>query len=122
MRGDNETRLEIYSPAYLFKGPRPTITAAPETVAHGQSFEFETPNAQDIDAVALLRASSTTHCFSTEQRYVGLAIVGRSSSSVTVLLPQNPNLTPPGYYLLFALADGVPSVAPFVRVTPCGGA
>lgn len=122
MRGTNETRLEIYSPPYLFKGPRPTITAAPPAVSHGQTFAFETPDAAAIDTVALIRAASTTHCFSTEQRYVGLAIVGRDAASVTVSLPENPSLTPPGYYLLFALVGGVPSIAPFVRVAPCGEA
>ncbi len=121
MRGVNETRLEIYSPAYLFKGPRPVITSAPEAIAHGETFEFASPDAAVIDTVALLRASSTTHCFSTEQRYVGLAITGRGAASVTVTLPENPNLTPPGYYMLFALAKGVPSIAPFVRVEACAG-
>lgn len=31
----HEMRMEVYSPAYLFRGPRPTISAAPATVAPG---------------------------------------------------------------------------------------
>ena len=32
----NETNAEIYSPPYLFKGPRPTITSAPTTLGYNQ--------------------------------------------------------------------------------------
>jgi len=115
-RGFNETRIEIYSPTYLFKGPRPTIAHAPPAVVYGERFAIESPEASAIDTVALLRAASTTHCFSTEQRYVGLPITGRDAGSLTVEVPENRNLLPPGYYMLFVLAGGVPSVAPFVRV------
>ena len=116
-RGTNETRIEIYSPAYLFKGPRPTITAAPQAITHGQAFKIETPDAADIEDVALMHPMSTTHCTSTDQRYVGLAITGRGPTSITVQTPANPNLLPPGYYLLFVLNKaGVPCMAPFVQV------
>src|SRR6266496_5241233 len=35
---------EIYSPPYLFKGARPTITSAPTNVTYGQSFVVGTPD------------------------------------------------------------------------------
>ena len=35
--GNGFTDAEIYSPPYLFKGARPTITSAPPSVAYGQS-------------------------------------------------------------------------------------
>ena len=117
-RGSNEARIEIYSPAYLFKGPRPTIGAAPDAVGHGQDFEIGSPDAAAIDEVALIRAASTTHCFSTDQRYVGLPILAKGETALTVGVPANRNLLPPGYYMLFVLKGGVPSVARFVRVTP----
>ena len=41
------TSAEIYSPPYLFRGPRPTITSAPTSVAYGQSFFVGTPNAYE---------------------------------------------------------------------------
>lgn len=31
-------------------------------------------------------------------------------------MPDDPDPTPPGYYALFLLRDGVPSEAPFLRV------
>ena len=44
----NQTNAEIYSPPYLFKGPRPTISSAPAAAAYGSSFDVTTPNAAQI--------------------------------------------------------------------------
>jgi hypothetical protein len=52
---------EIYSPPYLFKGTRPTITSAPASVAYGQAFFVETPDALAISKITMLRLSSVTH-------------------------------------------------------------
>ena len=35
---DGETRMEVYSPDYLFAGPRPVLFAAPESVTYNQTF------------------------------------------------------------------------------------
>jgi hypothetical protein len=112
----NELRIEIYSPPYLFKGPRPVIESAPAEAAYSASVIIGTPVAEDIDEVALIRPSSTTHCLNTDQRYVGLAITERSANQITVHLPDDPNLAPPGYYMLFILRDGIPSVASWLRL------
>jgi hypothetical protein len=51
-----------------------------------------------------------------EQRLVGLAFTS-SSGALTVNLPPNSNVAPPGYYMLFILNNaGVPSIASFVQV------
>ena len=55
MGGNDQTTSEIYSPPYLFKGTRPTITSAPTSVAYGQSFFVGTPDA--ISKVTMLRLS-----------------------------------------------------------------
>jgi hypothetical protein len=116
-RRKNELRIEIYSPPYLFQGPRPVIESAPAEVAYGATFTVGTPVAGDIDTVALIRPSATTHCLNTDQRYVELPIEGHASDTITVRMTDNPNLAPPGYYMLFILRDGIPSVARFVRVS-----
>ena len=41
----DQTNAEIYSPPYLFKGARPTISSAPATASYGSSFDVTTPNA-----------------------------------------------------------------------------
>src|SRR5438874_12786465 len=59
---------EIYSPPYLFKGSRPTITSAPASVGYGQSFFVGTPDATSISKVTLITLSSVTHGFNMDQR------------------------------------------------------
>ena len=39
---------QIYSPPYLFKGARPTITAAPSLLNYGSNFFIQTPDAASI--------------------------------------------------------------------------
>ena len=113
----NELRIEMFRPPYLYKGDRPQITRYPENVSYGKTFELESPQAEHIIDVALIRSTVTTHCVNTEQRYVGLEFVQKNSTTLSMVLPSNPNLLPPGYYLLFILKeDGVPSIAPFVQV------
>jgi hypothetical protein len=112
----NELRIEIYRPPYLFQGSRPRIEDAPPAVIYGDEFEIRTPDAPQVDEVALIRPSSTTHCVNTDQRYVGMPITGRTSESLRAQIPDNPNLAPPGYYMLFILRDGIPSEARFMRV------
>jgi hypothetical protein len=87
-------------------------------VAHGERFEVRTPDAASVDEAVLVRQSSTTHCLDTDQRLVGLRILDRDVDVVTLEVTGNPNVAPPGHYMLFLLRDGVPSEAPFVRVGP----
>ena len=113
-----ELNAEIYSPPYLFNGPRPTITAIPSSVAYGSNLTVQTPNAATITSVALLRPGSMTHGFNQEQRFIPLTFQ-QATGALTVQAPANANLAPPGYYMLFILnSSGVPSVASFIRVGP----
>ena len=112
----DERRIELYRPPYLFAGDRPSIDGAPERVGYGEGLEVGTPDAADVDELALIRQSATTHCVNTDQRYVELPIEGRDDGAVRTTVPGNRSLLPPGYYLLFVLRDGVPSEAPFVRI------
>ena len=112
----DERRIETFRPPYLFRGPRPTVEAALDTVGYGGTVDVRTPDAPTVDEVVLVRQSSTTHCLNTDQRIVGLRILDRDDDSVTVAVPESPNVAPPGYYMLFLLRAGVPSVAPFVGV------
>jgi hypothetical protein len=58
-----------------------------------------------------------THAFDFDQRYIGLAVQSRTASTVTLGLPPDHQIAPPGYYLLFLLGgQDVPSVGRFIRV------
>ena len=112
---------EIYEPAYLFRGPRPTISSAPPQVALGSSFTITTPDAASISAVALIRLSVVTHSGNVEQRYVGLEYSVTAPDQLVAAAPTNGNQAPLGFYLLFIVDDdGVPSVANFVQLIDQG--
>jgi fibronectin type 3 domain-containing protein len=106
---------EIYSPPYLFKGARPTISAAPTLVQYGSTFTVSTPDAANIASVSLIRTPSVTHGFDQNQRFQWLSFT-KNSGSLTVQAPAAANTAPPGYYMLFVVnTNGVPSIAKLVR-------
>lgn len=110
---------QIYEPPYLFRGARPEIENAPETIEHGRAFVVETPDAPRIQKVTLIRLGSVTHGFNQSQRAISLEFT-RNARSLEIVVPVNRNLTPPGHYMLFLVDDdGVPAIAPIVQlVTP----
>ena len=111
-----EHRVEIFSPPYLFRGPRPVIASAPSSAAYGATITIGTPQASSVSAVAVIRTGAVTHAFNMDQRYVALSITGRAGNNLTVQTPPDGQAAPPGYYLLFVLRNGVPSVATFIRL------
>ncbi len=107
---------EIYSPPYLFRGARPEVSGSPTSVPLGGRLRFRSEDAARIGKVTLMRPSSCTHGLDTEQRSVPLPF-SVSGTTVTARVPENRNLLPPGYYMLFAVSlAGVPAVAPWVRI------
>ncbi len=111
-----EMRLEIFSPPYLFKTPRPQILVAPTNLAYGAVFTITTPQAAQIKWISLIRPSLTTHSFNGEQRLVDVPFQP-SATGLQATLTNDRNLAPPGLYMLF-LTDikGIPSIANWVRV------
>jgi len=107
---------ELFSPPYLFKGARPSISSAPATVGYGQNFSVSTPDAANVTQVTWLRIGAVTHTFNMNQRFNRLSFTA-GATSLTVTAPANGNLAPPGHYLLFLLnSAGVPSVGRFIRL------
>jgi hypothetical protein len=114
--GNSPTSVDYFSPPYLFKGARPTINSAPSSVSNGETFEIETPDAQTITKVALIRPSAITHAWNPEQRYVRLPFI-KDAGKLTATVPSSSASVPPGYYMLFIVNDqDVPAVAPFIHV------
>jgi WD40 repeat protein len=114
--GTNENTYEIYSPPYLFRGPRPTIASAPDSLTYGQTFVVDTPDAAGITRVALIRPGATTHADDFDQRYVDLAF-STGTGSIQAVAPGTGAEAPPGWYMLFIVnAAGVPSISTFVHL------
>jgi hypothetical protein len=123
----------VFCPPYLFRADgqtpatRPLITDWPRAIGWGGTFRITTPDAADVQRVALVRAAATTHAFDENQRYVPLTIVARNTnpSELVVTAPPSPDHAPPGYYQMFLVgarqpdltvqAD-VPSLAQWVSV------
>jgi predicted phage tail protein len=107
----NEQTAEIFSPPYLNQGARPTITSAPTRMQYGTSFTVDTPDADSIAKVALIRTGSVTHGLNMDQRYME-ATFTKQSGKLVIDAPANSNLAPPGVYYVFLVnGSGVPSVA-----------
>ncbi|MCP3165126.1 galactose oxidase-like domain-containing protein [Myxococcus qinghaiensis] len=116
--GRLERTAEIFSPPYLFKGPRPVVTEVPTTCLPASPLTITTPDAASIARVSLIALGSVTHTFDMNQRLLTLDFA-RSEGSITALMPANRNLAPPGYYQLFIVNDaGVPSYGRRLRIPP----
>ncbi len=114
--GDYRPSGEIYSPPYLFRGPRPTIGSAPAAIAYGQPFQISVAGGTGPYTTSLLGLSAVTHSNNMTQRYVRLGETP-AAGTFSVPAPSSANLAPPGYYMLFVTdATGVPSVSRMVRL------
>jgi hypothetical protein len=114
---NEEMHLEIYSPPYLFRGPRPTIVTVTSEWRYGQNVNVASPEAGDIKWASLIRPGVTTHSFNTSQRLVDLPITAQGGGTVQVQATAEPNLAPPGWYMLFLTDNaGIPSVARWVHL------
>jgi hypothetical protein len=112
-----DVRMEIYSPDYLTKGPRPQITSVPTDMSYGETYAMTTTQAAPIRDVSLVRPMAVTHSVDANQRLVDVPFTVAEDGSLTVSITDNPNVAPPGWYMLFATdVTGVPSVASWVKV------
>ena len=112
-----ESRIEIYSPAYMSQ-TRPTISSAPTTTNYNARITIQTSQAANIKWVHLIRPMAPTHSLDTEQRLVDLPISSRTSRSLSVQITSNRNIAPSGYYMLFIVDNNnVPSVAKWIQLT-----
>ncbi len=113
----NNLNYEIYSPPYLFKGARPTVTGGvPTDAVYGQALSVATPDGASITKVTLIRLGSVTHAFDQAQRLVPLTF-SKVTGGLSVTLPSSRNTAPPGPYMLFVVdGNGVPSVGRILRL------
>lgn len=109
-----ELRVSVYSPSYLFKGDRPTV-AAPAAASYGEAITLDVTGAPV--SASLISPMSATHQTDTNARLVDVPLTGTGATR-TATVPTNPNLLPPGPYMLSVLdAQGVPSVAKWMWIS-----
>ncbi|MGH8974438.1 MAG: galactose oxidase-like domain-containing protein [Acidimicrobiia bacterium] len=121
---DRDPSFQVYSPPYLFRGPRPVIDGAPAGIAWGQPFSVESRQATAIDSVVLVRVPSQQHVNDSDGRTVKLAFRTSGDDRLEAVAPPDGAIAPPGAYYLFVnrrSAQGpVPSVARIVIVGRTG--
>jgi galactose oxidase len=77
----------------------------------------QTPDAGNVVKATWIRLGSVTHAFNMNQRINHLAVTP-ATGGLNIVAPSDPNLTPPGHYMLFLLNDkGVPSIAKIIQIT-----
>ncbi|MEU8984195.1 galactose oxidase-like domain-containing protein [Streptomyces sp. NPDC048309] len=107
--------VSIYTPPYLLKGTRPTITSVIDNewvYGDTQRITVDRP----IVKAELIRPAAVTHSSDPNQRFVDLPL-SVDGNNVDLNVTSNPNMAPPGWYMLFAVdANGVPSVAKWVHL------
>ncbi len=113
--GTFDKRVSVYSPPYLFKGARPQITGLSTP-----NWAYGSANTITVDGpvlkAELIRPAAVTHSSDPNQRFVDLPMTV-NGNSISLNLTSNPNLAPPGWYMLFVVGtNGVPSVAKWVKV------
>ena len=107
---------EIYSPPYLFRGARPSVTGVTGTPGYGQVVTVQTPDGASITKVNLIRFGSVTHAYDEGQRLVPLTF-SQTADGISVNLPSSRNNAPPGPYMLFLVNNnGVPSIGQIMRL------
>lgn len=118
--GWQNNSIEIFNPPYLFNGARPTITVAPALVHHGASFVIESPEAETIVRVVLVRPMAVTHQTDTEQKVIEMPYVHDHANPdrLTLTAPHGGHphsIAQQGHYMMFAINNaGVPSVAKWI--------
>ncbi|MET7681158.1 kelch motif-containing protein [Streptomyces sp. NPDC005423] len=116
--GHFEQRMEIFTPPALHRNGarRPVLRDGPRTLDRRHRATFRTDHPERIVKARLMRPSSVTHTTDVEQRSVELGLT-KHGGSVTVDVPKDQALVPPGWYMLFVTdAQGTPSEAKWLQV------
>ncbi|GAV65446.1 Glyoxal_oxid_N domain-containing protein/DUF1929 domain-containing protein, partial [Cephalotus follicularis] len=124
-----ELRIEAFSPEYLSPDRanlRPEIVDIPEVLRYGGVFNVYVTVALQIVGIVevnLGNAPFATHSFSQGQRLVKLTVTPsvpdvNGRYRIVCTAPSNAAVAPPGYYMAFAVNQGVPSVARWIHLLP----
>ncbi|KAG9729531.1 DUF1929-domain-containing protein, partial [Aureobasidium melanogenum] len=122
-----EFRVEIYTPPYLVgdnanKRPTNMTLSSTSLQANSQTFnvEFTVPAGAKSVKVSLYHGGFVTHSVHMSHRMLFLDTEGwkhgATQQTLTVTMPPNSNVAPPGPYVVYVVVDGVPSVGQFVQV------
>lgn len=115
--GKFEQRIELFTPPQFYRGEQPSIAGAgSQQAGRGEQLKFKSEDAGRIKTARLIAPSSATHVTNIDQRSVA-AIVHADNGELTVDLPNDENLLPNGWYMLFFTDEhGISSKAKMVQI------
>jgi galactose oxidase len=109
---------QVFSPPYLFGSDgttlatRPTISSvSATTIKVGGSFSVKLGSSSGTITFSIVRYGSSTHTINTDQRRIPLTPTSTSGTTYNLRLPSDAGKVLPGAWYLFAMRNGVPSVA-----------
>lgn len=110
--------IEAYKPPYLFRGVRPEISnLSSYSFDRGSQFTFNVSKTDSITGLHLMANAVNTHFMnSSSNRFIELNFT-QNNGTVTATLPADSLVLFPGFYMLFAMVDDIPSVAQIIQVT-----
>jgi hypothetical protein len=115
---NEELRLEVFRPPYLFAGPRPATPSAPAEWHYGETVTITAADPGAVLWAELIRPGVTTHAFDNAQRLVDLPITARAAGSLSAAAPATATVAPPGWYMLFVVDhDRIPSEAAWIHLS-----
>jgi hypothetical protein len=109
---------EIYSPWYITR-PRPQIQSFTEHMSYGGSYPVDVtlPEGTTLGYFTLERARAETHLYVPNQTMARMPFTVDGAGNITVTVPSDSALLPPGYYKLAAnTPDYVPSHQVWVHI------
>lgn len=122
-----EFRVENYVPPYLSganANKRPTqVVLGSTSLKVGGTFtvQFTVPSGAKAVKVALYHGGFVTHSVHMGHRMAFLDTTGwaagGTAQKLTVSMPPDTNVVPPGPYVVYVVVDGVPAVGQFVSVS-----
>ncbi|MEU6146097.1 kelch motif-containing protein [Streptomyces sp. NPDC047081] len=116
--GHFEQRMEVFTPPLLHKygKSRPVLEDGPQELDKHHRATYRTDHPDRVVKARLMRPSAVTHTTDVEQRSIELGLT-KDAHSVTVDVPKDRALVPPGWYMLFVTdAQGTPSEAKWIQV------
>ncbi|HOY03944.1 MAG TPA: DUF1929 domain-containing protein [Saprospiraceae bacterium] len=111
--------IDAFKPPYLFRGIRPQILNLEKTdYQRGDTVRFNIGRTNAPTSVILQSTQAVTHMMNCgENRFLPLNFE-QQGQAIEAIIPEDSLRSLPGWYLLWAMVDDIPSVAHMVRIMP----
>ncbi len=111
--------IDAFEPPYLFRGIRPQMINLEKTdYQRGETIRFEIGRTNAPTSVILQSTQAVTHMMNCgENRFLDLNFV-QQGQTIEAIVPNDSLRSLPGWYLLWAMVDDIPSIAKIVRILP----